>query len=127
MAKQFADLRAPSFHFAKTAVEHLDLLAVFGKIEARLRQRFLLLVAVGPQRGDLGFDRRDGLLLGGNFGLGRSQAGLGAHQALFRLGPGLFQTGEFPFHAGKTAGHLFSGPFGIPRLGLHGGHLLGRR
>ncbi len=44
---QVGELGAAPLHLGQAAIEHLDLLAAFGEFEPRLRQRFLLLVAIG--------------------------------------------------------------------------------
>ena len=82
---------------------------MLGEIQARLGQRFFLLIAVSPRRSNLAFDRHDRLLLGGDLGLGRSQTCLGPDQTLLRFGSGLFQARQLAFHslaAGKASKHM---------------------
>ena len=47
--QQLRKLQTPPLHFAQTTIEHFDFLTTLGELQARLRERLALHIAIGPQ------------------------------------------------------------------------------
>ena len=121
LGDQLLELFSAALHLGQATVEHLDLLAALGQLEAGLREDFLLLVAVGALVGDDGLGRVDHLLLRSDAGLRLGQQGLGLGQAGQCLVVVALEIVELVLHPGEPVDGVVVRLLRVLFLGMDGG------
>src|ERR1017187_6922386 len=99
LEEKLADLPAAALHLAEPPVDHLHLLAAFGELEARLRERLALQFALRPRRGQAALQVLDAPAVPRGRRLGPCEIGRSLLPAGLRLEPGVLQGGELALHA----------------------------
>ncbi len=122
--EQLIELETPALHLPEAAVDDLDLLTPFGELEAGLRQRFPLQIAIRADLGDAGLEPANLLTARVRRSLGLGQAGLRLLPTGMRLIACLLEGGKLGLHPGKLSAHIVGVAPRPALFRLHGGQSL---
>jgi len=119
--QNLGELGAPALHVGDAAVEDFNLLTALGELEAGLRERVALHVALGAQGGDRGLDFVGARATGFDRLLGLDELLAGAVKTRLHLMAGRFELLEFAIHAFDALDELLDRALAVALLLLDGG------